>query len=146
MFNSISASVGCVVWSCPCLFFWCVAYPLPKRHTNRIYGGHEDLPNCKAILETIKCLPVLKWTSEIENLYPVQEQSLDPSLCMRGMSYNMGKFYSRILTSLKTSPYILGYHLKKREILLKNFDLTLARDKSPKFTGPSPLRSRGRVP
>ena len=27
---------------------------LPKRHTNRICEGHEDLPSYKAVLEAIK--------------------------------------------------------------------------------------------
>ena len=27
---------------------------LPKRYTNRICEGHEDLPSCKAVLEAIK--------------------------------------------------------------------------------------------
>ena len=31
-----------------------VADALPKRYTNRICEGHEDLPSCKAILEAIK--------------------------------------------------------------------------------------------
>ena len=43
---------------------------LPKRYTNRICDGPEDLPSCKAVLEAIKLkeysLPVLKWTSESE--------------------------------------------------------------------------------
>ena len=44
---------------------------LPKRYTNRICEGHEDLSSCKAILEAIKfkerSLPMLKWTSESES-------------------------------------------------------------------------------
>ena len=43
-----------VVWS------WCnvcvsgVGNPLPKRHTNRICDGHEDLSSCYAVPEAIK--------------------------------------------------------------------------------------------
>ena len=43
---------GCVVWSCNVCVSG-VGDALPKRYTNRICEGHEDLPSCKAVLEAI---------------------------------------------------------------------------------------------
>ena len=63
MFNRISSTVGCVVWS------WQFADPLPKRHISRICEGHEDLPSCKVVLEAIKFKEkpsCVKMTSESE--------------------------------------------------------------------------------
>ena len=38
---------------------------LPKRYTNRICEGHEDLPSSRAVLEAIK-FEEKPWTSESE--------------------------------------------------------------------------------
>ena len=62
---------------------------LPKRYTNRICEGHEDLPSCKAILKAIKFeeKPSCKWTSESELKKNCRHQSnsLYPTLRMRGV-------------------------------------------------------------
>ena len=65
---------------------------LPKRYTNRICEGHEDLPSCKAILKAIKFeeKPSCKWTSESElkkiaDTIIIQSNSLYPTLRMRGV-------------------------------------------------------------
>ena len=67
---------------------------LPKRYTNRICEGHEDLPSCKVVLEAIK---FKKKPSYVEmDFYflsfkkfcnPVQSKSnhLTPLLRMRGV-------------------------------------------------------------
>ena len=48
------------------MFVFLVLSMLYPNDTNRICEGHEDLPSCKAVLNSKRSLPVLKWTSESE--------------------------------------------------------------------------------
>ena len=51
VFNCISATIGCVVWSWQCLCFWCTC----RSFTQTAHcEGHGDYSSCKAVLETIK--------------------------------------------------------------------------------------------